>query len=54
MEEKMKLAKNRWKVTDSTWRGIVGIIGSGVIVFLIMMVNSIFATMLGAEDGGDE
>ena len=54
MREAEKYRNNRWKISDKTWTGIVGVIGSGLIVFLIMMVNSVFATMLGAEEGGDD
>ena len=52
--EEMRVKANRWKISDKNWMGIVGAIGSGLIIFLIMAVNSIFATMLGAEEGGDE
>ena len=47
--EEMRVKAGRWKISDKNWMGIVGAIGSGIIVFLIMMVNSVFATMLGAE-----
>ena len=44
-----------WKIEDSTWKGVVGVMGSGVIVLLIMMVNHIIIMILGAsEDEGDE
>ena len=49
--EQERIKADRWKISDTNWRGIVGIIGTGVIVFLIMMVNSVFATMLGADEG---
>ena len=41
LQEKLELerkAADRWKISDETWKGMVGVMGSGVIILLIMIV----------------